>query len=347
MKIALITDTHYGARKGSKLFHDYFQKFYENVFFPTLEERKITKAIHLGDAFDNRKSVDFWALDWAKENVYDKFKNLGIEVYNIVGNHDAYYKNTNEVNALDSLLTEYDNVVRISEPTEVNILGFKCVLLPWICQDNYDQTIDLIKKTKAKYVFGHLELSGFSVYPGHIQPGGMDPKIFDSFSMVFSGHYHTRSNDGKVFYLGNPYQLYWNDVNDKRGFHIFDTETYELEFIENPYSMFEKVYYEDTNYKLYNSAPLKDKIVKVIVRKKTKQLDFEKFLDKITKSGCSDLKVVENFAICDDDVEFTQEDGEDTFTILNKYIEDSDFDLDKNLVKKIIKEVYQEACELE
>ena len=25
-------------------------------------------------------------------------------------------------------------------------------------------------------------------------------------------------------YLGTPYELYWNDVNDSRGFHIFDTD---------------------------------------------------------------------------------------------------------------------------
>ena len=33
MKIAIITDTHYGARKGSKHLHDYFEKFYKDIFF--------------------------------------------------------------------------------------------------------------------------------------------------------------------------------------------------------------------------------------------------------------------------------------------------------------------------
>ena len=71
MKIAIITDTHFGARKGSKVFHDFFQKFYDDIFFPTLEEKGITTCIHMGDAFDNRKNIDFWALNWAKKNVYD------------------------------------------------------------------------------------------------------------------------------------------------------------------------------------------------------------------------------------------------------------------------------------
>ena len=60
MKIAIITDTHYGCRRSSKPFHDYFQKFYDDIFFPELEKRGIKECIHMGDAFDNRKSIDFW-----------------------------------------------------------------------------------------------------------------------------------------------------------------------------------------------------------------------------------------------------------------------------------------------
>ena len=350
MKIALITDTHYGARKSSKLFHDYFEKFYNNIFFPMIKERKIEHAIHLGDSFDNRKTIDFWALNWAKEHVYDKFKELGINVHTIVGNHDVYYKNTNEVNAVDSLLESYDNVVRYSSATEIDIDGFQTLLLPWICQDNYDESMKVIKNTKCKSAFGHLELNGFQLFPGMVQTNAhmnMDVSVFKKLDVVFSGHYHTRSNDGKIFYLGNPYQIFWNDAGDKRGFHIFDTDTYELEFIPNPYTMFEKVYYEDTNYKLYDARHLKDKIVKVIVRKKSSQLEFDKFVDKIDKAGCYDLKVVENFEIDDEEVEFSSEESADTLTLLNKYIEESEFDLDKEVVKNIMKDVYREACEFE
>ena len=345
--IACVTDTHFGGRKGSKTFHDYFKKFYEDVFFPELKKRGIKHCIHLGDAFDNRKSVDFWSLNWAKENVYDKFRDLGITVYQIVGNHDCYYKNTNEVNSIESLLTEYDNIVPISGPGEYDIDGFKTFMVPWISPENHEETIEKLGKTKAKSVFGHLELAGFATYPGHVQESGMGVEVFDKFKIVCSGHYHTRSNNGKVFYLGNPYQIYWNDVDDKRGFNFFNTETFELEFVQNPYNIFERIYYEDHNPKLFNTTELANKIVKIIVRKKSDQLSFEKFVDKIYKSGVSDLKIVENFEVNDDDVDFDQEKIEDTITILNKYVDDSDFDLNKNIVKKLLQEVYQEACEVE
>ena len=32
MLIAIITDTHYNFKKGNKVFHDYFEKFYNNIF---------------------------------------------------------------------------------------------------------------------------------------------------------------------------------------------------------------------------------------------------------------------------------------------------------------------------
>ena len=209
MKIGLITDTHYNFRKANKAFHEYFAKFYDEIFFPTLKKNKIKTVIHLGDAFDNRKGVDYWALDWAKENVYDRFQDLGITVYNIVGNHDAYYKNSNEINAIDTLLQQYYNVVRVSRPAEYIIEGMKTVLLPWICTDNEKETFELLDETEAKVVFGHLELNGFSVYPGHIHEEGLDKKVFQKFDRVYSGHYHTRSDDGKIFYLGNRIERGW------------------------------------------------------------------------------------------------------------------------------------------
>jgi len=347
MKIGLITDTHYNFRKANKSFHEYFAKFYDDIFFPTLEKRKIKTVIHLGDAFDSRKGVDYWALDWAKENVYDRFQDLGITVYNIVGNHDAYYKNSNEINAIDTLLQQYFNVVRVSKPAEYIIEGMKTVLLPWICADNEKETFKLLEQTEAKVVFGHLELNGFSVYPGQYQQEGLDKKVFQKFERVFSGHYHTRSDDGKIFYLGNPYQMFWNDVDDIRGFNIFDTNEYELEKFDNPYSMFERIYYDETDYKNFDTSYLTNKMVKIVVRKKEDHLKFDKFVDSILKVNPLELKIVENIDVYDDDVDCSDITTEDTLGILDKYVQEADFDLNKDMVKKLLRDVYKEALEIE
>ncbi len=345
MKVAIITDQHFGARKNSKLFHDYFLKFYNDVFFPTLEQYGITTIIDMGDTFDSRKGIDFSALSWAKNNYYDRLQQMGVKVHTIVGNHTAYYKNTNEVNAVDLLLREYDNVTVYSQPIEVKLDKLSTLFIPWINQENEEQTFKLIEKTTSKVAMGHLELQGFRVNRQIVMDHGMESELFEKFERVFSGHYHTRSTNGTVFYLGNPYEIYWTDVGDTRGFTIFDTETLEHTHIDNPYKMFYNIYYEDTNYQTFDSREYENKIVKVVVRKKTDTKKFEKFIDKLYSSSVAELKIIENFDI-QEPQEFEAFESEDTISILNRYIEEAEISLDKSIIQKMIQEIYQEACEL-
>ena len=345
MKVAIITDQHFGCRKNSKLFHDYFLKFYNDIFFPYLEENGITTIVDMGDTFDSRKGIDFSALAWAKNNYYDRLQSMGIHVgHTIVGNHTAYYKNTNDVNAVDLLLREYDNVTVYSEATEVEVGGLPILFIPWINQDNEETTIKLIQKTNCKCAMGHLELQGFRAHRGVIMDHGHESKLYSKFTKVFSGHYHTRSDDRRIYYLGNPYEMFWNDVGDRRGFHIFDTETLEHVPVDNPYRLFYNIYYEDTNHQTFDVREYENKIVKVIVRKKTDTKKFEKFVDKITDVA-ADIKVVENFDIQDPE-EFEVFESEDTLSILNRYIQEAEIKLDKSKVQNIMRQTYQEACEL-
>ena len=345
MKVAIITDQHFGARKNSKLFHDYFLKFYNEVFFPTLEQYGITTVIDMGDTFDSRKGIDFSALSWAKDNYYDRLQEMGIKVHTIVGNHTAYYKNTNQVNAVDLLLREYDNVIVYSEPTEVLLDKLNVLFLPWINQENEELSLNTIKKTSCRCAMGHLELQGFRVNRQILMEHGLESKLFEKFETVFSGHYHTRSDNGTVFYLGNPYEMFWTDVGDTRGFHIFDTDTLERTPINNPFRLFHNIYYEDTNHQTFDTREYENKIVKVIVRKKSDTKKFEKFIDKLYSAGVAELKIVENFQLQESE-DFEAFESEDTLSILNRYIEEAEVSLDKSIVQKMIQEIYQEACEL-
>ena len=346
MKVAIITDQHFGARKNSKLFHDYFLKFYNDIFFPYLEENGISTVIDMGDTFDSRKGIDFSSLAWAKNNYYDRLEQMGVTVHTIVGNHTAYYKNTNEVNAVDLLLREYDNVKVYSEATEVEIDKLKVLFIPWINAENTESSIESIKSSTSSCAMGHLELNGFRAHRGHVMEDGMESKLFDKFKRVFSGHYHTRSDDGQIFYLGNPYEMFWNDVNDTRGFHIFDTETLEHTPVNNPFKLFYNIYYEDTPHQMFDTTDYENKIVKVIVKKKSSPKNFEKFIDKLYSAGIHELKIVENFEIQESE-EFEVEDSENTISILNRYIDEAEIDCDKSIVKSILQKVYSQACEVE
>ena len=318
--------------------------FYRDVFFPSLEKYQVDTVIHMGDIFDSRKSIDLKSLEWSKKVVFEPLKKYN--VYAIVGNHDCYYKDTNYVNSPELLLRAYPNIKLYSKATEIEIDKLKILMLPWINSENFDETKELIDGCESKVAMGHLEINGFRATRGHMMENGMDTSVFDKFDRVYSGHFHTRSTDGKIYYLGNPYEMYWNDVNDTRGFHILDTNTLEHTPIDNPYKLFYNVYYDDTNYKLFNTSIYKNKIVKVIVRKKTNIKEFEKFIDKLYASGVQDLKIIENFEIQESE-EFDINEDENTLSILNRYIEESEFDLDKNIIKNIFQDLYREACEVE
>ena len=198
MKVAIITDQHFGARKGSKLFHEFFLKFYNEVFFPTLEQEGITTVIDMGDTFDSRRGIDFWALDWAKENYYNRLQKMGVTVHTIIGNHTAYYKNTNDINSISLLLGEYDNVICYPKATEVKFDKRDVLLIPWINQENETETNALIKKTKSKCVMGHLELKGFNANKFVVMEHGAESDVYNKFDLVLSGHFHTRSCKNKI-----------------------------------------------------------------------------------------------------------------------------------------------------
>jgi hypothetical protein len=345
MKVAIITDQHFGVRKSDKNFHEFFKKFYDDVFFPTLENQGITHVIDMGDTFDNRKTIDLWALKWAKQNYYDRLKELGVEVHTIVGNHTAYYKNTNSINTVDLLMSEYDNVTVYSEITEVNIGGLDLLFVPWINSENQEASFETIKTTKCNIVMGHLELNGFKPYKGFVMEEGMDGKIFEKFTRVLSGHYHTRSSDGKIFYLGNPYQIYWNDVNDSRGFHIFDTNTLDLEIVENPYEIFKIVEYKDTPHQFFKYNECFNKYIKLIIKKKTNSAQFDKFFEKISDAGPIELKVIDEVEIEEQPIEIFESEG--TVAILDKYIDNAEIDLNKSSLKKLMQSIYKKASEVE
>jgi DNA repair exonuclease SbcCD nuclease subunit len=347
MKVALLTDTHYGFKKGNQDFHDYFLKFYNDVFFPTLKKEKIKHVIHMGDVFDIRKNIDFWSLNWAKKNIFKPLEEMGITCDLLVGNHDSFYKNTLEINSLECLLLEFANLKVFSKPSEVTVDKTKLMYVPWICQDNEEQTLNLIQDTEAKVVLGHLELKGFAANPGWTCEHGYDASIFDKFELVMSGHFHTRSKKSNVQYVGNSYQMYWNDYNDKRGFNIFDTDTQKLKFYENPYQMFHKIFYDDIKNEYYDVdfEQYRDTCIKLIVENKTDYTQFDHVITNL-QDVVIDLKVIEDFSVegeTDDDIELEHE---DTLTILEKYIDEMNTSLNNVKIKEIMKSLYVEALEV-
>ncbi len=352
-KVAIITDTHWGARNDSQVFSNYFAKFYENVFFPTLEERGIRTVIHMGDIVDRRKFINYKTLFQMRHHFFDACYGRYINLHMIIGNHDTFFKNTNSLNSMDCLRLHDDHQVHIyEEPTEVDFDGLKCLMMPWICDETREQSLKAIQDTEAQILFGHLEVKGFEMHIGSFSREGVDANIFQKFDMAMSGHFHHKSDNSNIYYLGNPYQITWSDYKDPRGFHIFDTETRELEFILNPLEMFHKIYYDDDKMTLESIqnedySKYKDCYVKVVVIKKNNPFWFDTLIDKLYKEDVGDISVVENF---DEDFLMGDEnlidEAEDTMTILSKYVNSLNIDNKKEL-DSLMQSLYTESLSVE
>jgi len=349
LKVAIITDQHFGARNDSIAFLDFFEKFYDNTFFPALDANNIDTVLVLGDTFDRRKYVNFYALDRAKKMFFDKLEERGIRVHMLAGNHDTYYKNTNEVNSPDLLLVEYGNIDVISKPETIVIDGTSICMLPWICPENYQESLDHIKNTKAEVCMGHLEIAGFAMHRGMESHDGLAKETFQKFDLVFSGHYHHRSSDQHIHYLGNPYELTWQDYNDPRGFHLFDLDTRELEFICNPYRMFERIEYNDKDQEPVDldALELEQKYVKLVVVNKNDFYKFDKFIQKLYNKGCHEIKIIEDMSEFQDGEIGEELNLEDTVSVLTHYIDSIETDVDKEQIKTYMRTLYTEAINIE
>ena len=351
MLIALINDTHAGARGDNPIFNEYFFKFWEGTFFPYLKEHNISQICHLGDVVDRRKYINFVTLNSWRKRFFDVLQREGIKMDVIVGNHDVSFKNTNEINALHELFDHYDNINVMVEPKDVVYDDVSIAMVPWINVSNYEQSLEFLKNTKSQIVFGHFEIAGFEMDKGNICHGGMEMATFDRFDKVLSGHFHHKSSIGNIHYLGNQYEITWTDYDDPRGFHVFNTETRELTFIENPYKMFHKINYDDQKqdfeyWKEFNYDNIKDCYIKLIVLNKDNPYLFDTVLENLSAADAADITIIEDYSDIgmNDDI---LEKAEDTVTILNHYIDDLNINVDADKLKSIMRELYIESLNVE
>jgi len=349
MKIALINDTHWGARNDSPAFIDYFNRFYDEVFFPYLQENNIKTVIHLGDVVDRRKFINHNTAHNFKLKFWNRIDELNLDTHVIIGNHDTYYKNTNEINALQNLNISKNTKVYTSSKT-INFDGLDILFIPWICDTNKEDAIYHIDNTTAQIVMGHLEIKGFEMHKGHLNEQGLEKDLFKRFEKVMSGHFHKKSDDGHIYYLGCPYQIMWSDYNCPKGFHIFDTQTRELTRIPNPLIMFKKFVYNDKSedYSKKDLSEYENTFVKLFISNKTDTDMFDKLLDRFhNEINAYEINVIEdnNSDISASVREDILEQGEDTLTFLGNYIDQIDTTLDKSKLKTFAKELYMEANE--
>lgn len=341
-KIVLLGDTHFGARGDSIVFHKHFEKFYSEIFFPYLEENNIKTVIQMGDLFDKRKTINFFTLKRARDYIFDELKKRDIKFHVLLGNHDVFFKNNNFVNSPDLLLKDYDNITLWYSPYELEIGGTLFGIVPWICPENSDRCLDFIQNTKADVLLGHFEISGFEMHRGSKCEHGMSRDIFRRFDKVLSGHFHHRSADKNIYYLGTPYEMTWSDWNDPKGFHTIDTKTQELTFIENPNKIFHKIIYNNGAEELNN---LQGTYIKVIVQAKDDE-EFAKYITSLENQNPEKLQVIEDSINIEFDGEELEE-VENTLDLIKSEIRSADTSVDKYKLETYLSGLYEEALHIE
>ena len=346
MQIAILNDTHAGVKNGADIFLDYSEKFYNDTFFPYLLENNIKHILHLGDYFEHRKYVNYKVLEHNYKCFISKLYEYDMEMYIIPGNHDVYYKNTNQLNSIQQILAQYDDRIKIfMDPTHFTFDELKIGFVPWITKDNEDECYNFIQKSTAPILMGHFELGGFKYMANaNIKSHGIGTEMFHRYESVYSGHYHTKSTQENITYLGTQLELTWSDAGDPKYFHILDTTSRELTPVRNPDVLFQKIIYDGDNEPALTEEKIKGTYIKVVVSNKKDLFAFDQFMDRLYDMNPHDVRIIENFdEYAGDSIDDDEVDTVDTPTLLNSYIDTAKTNLNNDILRKMMNELYVEA----
>jgi len=314
-----------------------------------MQDNNIKVIYQLGDLFDRRKFINFNTLAECKEYFFDELKARGIQLITLLGNHDIFWKESLSVNAQSLILGEYDNIIAIDKPTIMHEDNASIDLIPWICKENENDIFSYIDNSKSDLCLGHFEIAGFPMYRGMHSEEGLSHEMFAKYERVLSGHYHTRSKKENIEYIGTPYEMTWQDAGDPKGFSVFDTETRELEFVQNPFVIHEKIEYNDKEQEPIDlkTIDLKEKYVKLIVVNKTDLYKFDRFVNELYTQEPYEVKIIEDLSEFTEGTIDAEINLEDTLSILGNYIDSVEAAGDKEAIKSFVKGLYLEAINQE
>lgn len=349
MKIAILGDTHFGVRNGNPAFHELFESFYSETFIPYLKEHNITTVFQLGDLFDQRKKIDFNSLAECKRYFFQPLEESGIQLYTLLGNHDLYFRESLKISSTGLILGEFSNINVYDDIETVSLGdGTSIDMVPWICKENEERYTDFIKNSNSDLCFGHFEIQNFAMYKNMESQHGISSSLFERYEGVYSGHYHTKSSRDNIHYVGTPYEMTWSDYNDPKGFHIFDTDTRKLEFIQTPHTIFLRHEYNDVlnNYSNVDITAFQKKYIKIVVENKTDFYQFDQFLKKLYESDTHEIKILEDLSDFKEGELDENISIENTLDVLETYIESVADDTNKKDIQLFMKSLYLEALEI-
>lgn len=326
MSFAKLGDLHVGSRSGSRYVRDFIKNYLLNYFIPEMVDSNTKVVVQFGDFFDVRKFMYGRDRQWLRDELVPALRAAGIKWLGIIGNHDITLADSNEINWPSYLMDIAPDVFTYyDQPTEIELEGKKVLMMPWINKQNYDLCVRAINDSEAEYMFAHLELEGFKMYQSSVcDHGQIDVALLKKFKRVDTGHFHTRSFEGNINYIGTPYHLTWEDYKDgtNRGFYVDDlTEGGEMFIPNSPeQTLFRVVEYDYTKMSsdtegnwinpdwLNDTLGIRGQIVKFIISNRDNAKHYEKFTDAIKRCACIDYNFIDRtITISAEKVEVTEE----------------------------------------
>ena len=350
MKLAILADVHFGVRNENPTLLKATERFFTDQFFPYLDQHNIKTIINCGDLLDRRKYINYLTYKSIIESFIKPMKERGIEVHSILGNHDVFYRTSNELNSIRLIFDKEDSWFHVYEhPTNLELGGKKFGMVSWLSQDNNDEMRAFIKTTDADMLIAHFELAGFDSQVGITMKEGMNigDLRLDRFARILCGHYHHRQQKGNIFYLGQPHEHTWADYNDPKGFHVYDTETDELTFIKNDDRLFCKIQYdsEKNDYRQITKESLEKycgKFVKVEIVNNGDQAVLEGFLEKLASINPEKYTVADNTTLIESEVDLTGD--ENALVLIHQHIEETTKNKEiQDHLKTLMGELWKEA----
>lgn len=337
-KIFLIGDIHLGIKNNSVEWIQIQKDFLLNFLINKIDEdfNEDTDIIFFeGDIFHSRESINVRVQNEAFEVFETLAKKFKRGVYIILGNHDVYYKDNNEVNSLKSLSHLAQNIHIFEKPEIVTINNkHTFLMLPWVESAQEISQIVLKHKGLCDYIICHTDIKGASFDKWTKVEHGLDSKLLESFTRIWVGHIHRKQSFKNVVYTGTPYQMDRGDIGNDRGFYILDLsgdqiiETFVLNTFSPTFKKFDAYELMDLSPDQIEEQFSNSYIDIMISLNLVNNFSVSRFLEIISKSN---HKKLEFFTYADQEsnstqhIDFNPEDHLNTIDIFKTYLKTKDY----------------------
>jgi hypothetical protein len=229
----MITDTHLGVRNGSVEWLEIMKEYFHDFFIPLLKKEKKEGdfLVHVGDVFDSRHSLNLLIMNEGITIFEEIAKIMPIVI--ILGNHDIYKKNSNDVNSV-KVLKWIPNIKVLEEPEVITVSGKKLLFMPW--RATHQDESDCVNNNPADFLFCHTDVQGLKFNKNTVIESGLDLAQLKAFRKIYAGHIHYAQSKSNFRMLGCPYPMTRSDINNEKGIWCLDIETEKELYFPNTIS---------------------------------------------------------------------------------------------------------------